>query len=260
MQNTNNRSFLFLGNLPVYNTNDGLTDGQTTPDFIINGRIIYEFDNAQLRFQSFSGNPFLCEISGRPLAVEMNMGGLSALIALIENRATAPQGLFLPLANTAYNQNGLRFQTIGYVSVNGDTVTFFASNGSDQKQFAVSGKFQLTVLLNYLKTMEKLVIETVALREGNKNSNNRTSGYNTAPTVAPSTVPTPTATPAPSTAPTATPAPSAAPTATPAPSAAPTATPAPSTAPTATPAPSAAPAAAPAPSAAPTIDMPEINI
>ena len=248
MQTTNNRSFLFLGNLPVYNAGNGLTDGQATPDFIINGRIIYEFDTAQLRFRDYNGNPFYCEVSGRPMAVEMNIGGLSALIALIEHRETAPQGAFLPLAVTAYNQNNLRFQTITYVSVNGDTVTFHASNGNEQKQFAVSGAFQLTVLLEYLKSMKDLIIETVALREGNKGGRG---------TVTPSAAPRPAAAPAPAPSPApAAAAPTPAPSPTPAAAPSPTAAPAPSTAPSPTPA--AAPSAAPAP--APTIDMPEINI
>ena len=263
MQNTTtNRSFLFLGNFPVYNAGNGLTDGQAAADFTINGRILYEFDTISLRFDTFNGNPYLCQLaSGRPFAVEFNIGGLAALIALIKNREDAPKGKFLPLAITAYNQNNTTYQTIGYVSINENSdVVFYASNGSQQNQFTVSGKLQIEMFISYLGELKELANAVLAHKEASKMGGGSRGYVSPAPSVAPATTPAPSAAPTATPAPAASPAPSApatpAPAASPAPSVAPTASPAPSAAPAATP----TPTASPAPSAAPVIDMPEIDI
>ena len=263
-QQTVNRSFLFAGNFPVYNSGDGLFDGQQAADFTINGRVLYEFDTINLRFDAFNGNPYFCNISsGRPYAVEFGLGGLAALIKLIENRKNAPQGKFLPLAVTAYNQNSLQYQLLGFASVTENSVTFYASNGSQQQQFTIKGDLQIEMFLGYLNTLQKLAIEVIAGKElaryNSRARNNGVSTVNGAPVSTPA-APTPA-----SSTPTAT----AAPTTSPAP-AAPTQTSAPTTA--AAPATSPAPAVNPAPTAptqtstpetasgAPVIDMPEINI
>jgi len=228
MQNSNtNRSFLFAGNFPVYNANNGLTDGQSPADFTINGRILYEFDTISLRFDAFNGNPYLCNLSiGRPFAVEFNLGGLAALISLISERELAPEGKFLPLAVTAYNQDNTTYQTIGYVSVTKESVIFYASNGQEQKQFEVKGNLQLKMLVSYLKSLEDLAISVLAQKEARKMNRGNGGGY-TAPSATPSTTAAPSTNPAPS--------------ATPSTTAVPNTNPAPGT-------------------AAPTIDMPEINI
>ena len=218
-----NRSFLFAGNFPVYNAGNGLFDGQAAADFTVNGRILYEFDTISLRFDAFNGNPYLCQLAGgRPFAVEFNIGGLASLISLIKNRSIAPQGQFLPLAITAYNQNNTNYQTIGYASVTADSVTFNATNGSQQGQYTISGELQVNMFVGYLETLKDLSISVLAGKENNKTVSAPMGGGYTAPSAP---APTPSAAPAPTSAPAASPAPSA----------------------------------APAPTSAPAIDMPEIN-
>ncbi len=253
MQNTSNnrmKTFLFGGNFNVYNATTGAVSQDLKPDFQLNCRIKVEFDTVQFRFVD-TQNPLLHDLSaGRPYGVEIAPATLGALIAYLKS-PNKPEGHVI-LAPSVYNQQGLNYNTPGYIRKIDNGVAFVVSNGQDNREFAVTGQFQIDLLIGYLESVLRIAEQGQVQKELMKLDSNSYSVPNAAPKMSAPSIPT--------SAPVSTPSVSQATS---------TSSPAPSvdnntvssTAPTSTPSTSqATPATTSTPSAAPSLDIPNLDI
>lgn len=151
------KSYIFLGNLPIYNKT--LAPGANTPEgceFVINTRIKYELGVASMQFIKQS-NPSIynVDLTSYP-EIELDISSLIRFKKLIEfstkpdiNPTTSNGNDYIIISSTKLKKL-VEYQKPAFVKTSKGIVTIIIENNKVQSQFEIFGDFQIECLMDLL--------------------------------------------------------------------------------------------------------------